>query len=209
MTIPESAAQGLLDPPRARTSHAVLERVGRWVAAKGWIHVLLITGVIGCVYSLAWMFMTSIKTDEELGSGEMVPAMPSFRPQSPYVRDAMESAKPDDVDPSQFAALLPKLRDLAAFAVRAGLPLDAPRTIDADRWVASASSLLVNRAVAQLPKQLWLESPDRVPQRFQEHLTPEAMKTTISDQLCRLELSSLTLRTLDGRLFKLGSSDAD
>jgi ABC-type glycerol-3-phosphate transport system permease component len=208
MTIPESAAHGLLDPPRARASHAVLERVGRWVATKGWIHVLLITGVVGCVYPLAWMFMTSIKTDEELGSGEMVPAMPVFRPQSPYVRDDVPPAKPDDVDPSRFAALLPKLRDLAASAVRAGLPPDAPRSIDADRWVASAASLLVNRAVAQLPKQLWLESPDRVPERFQEHLTPEAVKAALSDQLCRLELSPLTLRTLDGRLFKLASSDA-
>jgi hypothetical protein len=52
MTIPESAATGLLDRPGARASHPALERLGRWVAAKGWIHVLLITVAVGCLYPL-------------------------------------------------------------------------------------------------------------------------------------------------------------
>src|SRR3954471_18993240 len=154
MTIPESAASRLLEAPRARASHPALERVGRWVAAKGWIHVLLITGVAGSLYPRVWMFMTRIKTDEELGKGELVPAMPVFRSESPYVRDELEPAKPDDVDPARFSAALPKLRDLAASAVRSGVPESAPRYIDVDRWVASAVSVLLNRALAQLPRQL-------------------------------------------------------
>ena len=68
MTIPESAATRFVEraPPRAARQSA-LERLGRWVAARGWIHVLLFTGVVGCMYPIVWMFMTSIKTDEELG----------------------------------------------------------------------------------------------------------------------------------------------
>src|SRR5258705_6984056 len=117
MTIPESAApghrSGLLDPPRARASHAALERFGRWVAAKGWIHVLLLTGVIGCIYPLAWMFMTSIKTDEELGRTEMMPTIPTFRAESPYVRGDVEPTKPDAVSAARFSTVLPALPENA------------------------------------------------------------------------------------------------
>jgi multiple sugar transport system permease protein len=207
MTIPESAASGLLHPPRAsRAAHPAIDRFGRWVAAKGWIHVLLLTGVIGCIYPLVWMFMTSVKTDEELGRTEMVPAVPTFRPSSPYVRDDVEPTKPDELDPARFAAALPALREQAAAVVRANVPKDVPGAIDVDRWVASASSAVLSRGLAQLPRQLWDEGADRLHQRFGEYLTPEAASTALSDQLCRFELSPLTLRTLDGRLYKLAAS---
>ena len=215
MTIPESAATGLLDPPpgtsqgrrsSARASHPAVARLGRWVAAKGWIHVLLVTGVVGCLYPLVWMFMTSIKTDEELGRREMIPAVPTFRSESPYVRDGDLVAKPDDVEPAPFSAALPRLREVTTAAVRASLPSIVPRSIDADRWTVSAASVLLNRTLAQLPKQLWNESSEQVTSRFRELLTPEAVAAALSDQLCRFELSVPTMRTLDGRLFKLPSS---
>jgi multiple sugar transport system permease protein len=194
----------LLDPPCAsRAAHPAIDRFGRWVAAKGWIHVLLITGVIGCIYPLVWMFMTSIKTDEELGRTEMIPTVPTFRPQSPYVRDDVVPTKPEDLDAARFAAALPALRELATAAVRANVPKDVPGSIDVDRWVASAASALLDRGLAQLPKQLWDEGAERVNQRFTESLTPEAATAALSDRLCRFELSPLTLRTLDGRLYKI------
>jgi ABC-type glycerol-3-phosphate transport system permease component len=149
------------------------------------------------------MFMTSIKTDEELGRTEMVPSVPVFRPKSPYVRDAVEPTKPDDVAPSRFNAALPKLRELAAAAVRSGLPAEAPGSIDAGEWAASAASVLLDRTIAQLPRQLWDDSPERLTDRFRELMTPEAAAAALSEQLCRFELSPPTMRTLDGRLFKL------
>src|SRR3954469_23167775 len=130
MTIPESAASRLLDAPRARASHPAIERVGRWVAAKGWIHVLLLTAVVGCLYPLVWMFMTSIKTDEELGQSQLAPAFPRFRARSPYLREAAPITRPADVAPSRFAAVLPALRLAAQAAVRSSMPADAPPSID-------------------------------------------------------------------------------
>src|SRR6185295_2178428 len=147
MTIPESAASSLLDPPGARASHAAFERLGRWVARRGWIHVLLITGVAGCVYPIVWMFMTSIKTDEELGQSEMAPSLPTFRSQSPYVRGEIEVTKPDDVDASRFASLLPKLREMSRAAVLSNLPREVPPSIDREGWVSSAASALLSRAL--------------------------------------------------------------
>jgi multiple sugar transport system permease protein len=205
MTIPESAAPGLLDPQETRAAHPVVDRFGRWVAARGWIHVLLITGVAGCLYPIVWMFMTSIKTDEELGQSEMAPSLPTFRSQSPYVRGEIEVTKPDDVDPSRFASLLPRLRDMSKAAVLSNLPGDVPDAIDPKKWASSAASALLSRALAQMPKQVFDESADIAARRFGELLTPEASKLALADQLSRLELSALTLRTLDGRLLKLAS----
>jgi multiple sugar transport system permease protein len=206
MTIPESNAPGLLDRPSTPASHAVIGRVGRWVAEKGWIHVLLLTAVAGCLYPVVWMFMTSIKTDEELGQSEMVPELPSFRSRSPYVRALAGVEKPGDVDPSRFAAMLPTFSEMARAAVRAGLPSQLPRSVDADPWVASAASVLLNRAVAQMNRQAWSESSEILTERFRELLTPEAATAALSDRLCRFELTPPTLRTADGRLFNLASN---
>src|SRR5206468_2876088 len=71
------------------------------------------------------------------------------------------------------------------------------------KWVGSAASLLLNRSLAQLPKQLWDAGAESLLERFRELMTPEAAAAAISDQLCRFELSSPTMRTLDGRLFRL------
>ncbi len=35
---------------RSRAVHPLIDKFGRWLAAKGWIHVLLITMVAGCLY---------------------------------------------------------------------------------------------------------------------------------------------------------------
>jgi len=188
------------------------DRFGRWLAARGWIHVLLITLVAGCLYPLVWMFLTSIKTDEELGDANLAPALPSFRPRSPYVRDAAPPRRPDDVEPARFAAALPALRAAAEALVAAHLPADAPPSIDRARWIESAAAVLVNRALAQMPRQAWQgEGTDRgaaLDERFRALLTPELARQALSDQLGRLELSALTLRTLDGRLFTLAGGGA-
>src|SRR5258708_6042213 len=190
---------------RSRAVHPLIDKFGRWLAAKGWIHVLLITMVAGCLYPLVWMFLTSIKTDEELGDSDLAPSFPTFRPQSPYVRDAGLPHRPDDVEPARFEAALPALVAEAQAVVTASLP-DAgspPPSVDRARWIESAATVLVNRAIAQLPKQAWSESPEALGTRLRALLTPEMARQTLSDQLCRLELSALTLRTLDGRLFTL------
>ncbi|MEA2698856.1 MAG: multiple sugar transport system permease protein [Myxococcales bacterium] len=183
-----------------------IDRFGRWVASRGWIHVLLITAVAGCLYPLVWMFLTSIKTDEELGDSAMAPSFPAFRAQSPYVRDAAAVRKPEDVDATRFAAALPDLRDAARTTVEAAMPADVPASIDRQRWLTSAAAALMNRALAQMPRQTWDEAGPAAVDRFRELLTPEATKQALSDQLSRLELSALTLRTLDGRLFKLAAA---
>jgi len=204
MTTPDAplAATGMPAAVAPRIMHPAIDRFGRWVARRGWIHVLLLTAVVACLYPLVWMFLTSIKTDEELGQGETGVALPSFRGQSPYLREPVEIRKPDDVWAAPFAAILPALLDAARASVVENLP-EVPAGLDRERWTAAAATLLTSRALAQMPKQVWEQPAGVVADQFRERLTPEAATTALSDQMCRLEISALTLRTLDGRLFKL------
>jgi multiple sugar transport system permease protein len=205
MTRRENAGDGPVAPARSRASHPTVERFGRWVAAKGWVHVLLLTGLAICIYPLIWMFMSSIKTNDELSENDLLPSVPVFRDHSPYVRDPVGVSKLPDVSPSRFSEVLPRLQEVTAFHVLSNVPKEIPPSVDALRWAASAASVLLDRTIAQLPKQLWDEAPERVAARYGELLTPDAIAAAYGDQLSRLELSGLTLRTVDGRLFKLSS----
>jgi ABC-type glycerol-3-phosphate transport system permease component len=139
-----------------------MDRFGRWLACKGWVHLLLLTGTGICLFPMLWMFMTSIKTDEELAQVEMVPKIPSFRARSPYVRPLVNIAKPDEVDESPYRSALPLLREATTFAVRAALPELLPAGVDSQQWVASATSVILNRALSQMPKSAWLSGPPAV-----------------------------------------------
>src|SRR6187397_1353966 len=102
-------------PPTPAGTHAralTMRRTGRWIAEKGWVHVLLLTAIAVCLYPFVWMFMTSIKTDEELAQASMAPAIPAFVPESPYVRGEAKVERPQDAPEATFAAALPTLRDL-------------------------------------------------------------------------------------------------
>jgi multiple sugar transport system permease protein len=209
MIAPEDAVPLPSDRASRGASSPAAERFGRWVAARGWVHVLLVTGLAICFYPLLWMLLTSIKTDDELARDEVLPAIPTFRAESPYVRDPVETVAPADVEAARFESILPELRRLTTSVVLSNEPRQALPSVDRQRWVASAASVLLNATLAQMPRQAWDEKSDVVALRYRELLTPEATAAAFSSQLCRFELSQLTLRTLDGRLFKLGSSGAE
>ncbi len=179
-------------------------RLGRWVAQKGWVHVLLLTAIAICLYPFVWMFMTSIKTDEELSLGSLAPAIPSFRQESPYVRAEVEVERPEDAPSPQFSAALPALREMTHAATSAALPGGLP-SIDREKWASSAASMLLGRTVGRLPKQVWTGDPPALLEQYRQLLTPDAISGAIADQLSRLELSGLTLRTLDGHTMSLAT----
>jgi multiple sugar transport system permease protein len=61
----------------------------------------------------------------------------------------------------------------------------------------------MNRTIERLPHPVWEQGGDAVAAQFTALLSPEATRAAAWDQLSRLELSTLTMRTLDGRLFDL------
>jgi multiple sugar transport system permease protein len=153
------------------------------------------------------MFMTSVKTDEELAQDEVLPAVPVFRDHSPYVRDDAKILTPGDLEATRVQAIMPTLRQLTTSMALSALPKEIPPSVDANRWASSAAAALISRTLAQMSKQIWDEPPDVVVERYRSVLTPEAVGAAVSDQLSRVEASALTLQVLDGRLFKLASGN--
>jgi multiple sugar transport system permease protein len=178
-------------------------RVARFVVREGWIHVFLLIGVAACAYPLVWMFMTSVKTDEEIGEEGMVPAVPVFRDHSPYVRGAADVVKPADVDAARFAETLPSLRELTTSAVLSALPAQRPPGVDGSAWASSAASVLLNRTIARMPRQAWAQEAGAISEQYRSLLSPDAVRAAVYEQLSRIELSALSLRSLDGRLFNV------
>jgi multiple sugar transport system permease protein len=186
--------------PRAAS---ITRRFGHWVADKGWIHVLLLTGVAICVYPFVWMLLMSIKTDEELAESKASSSLPSFREHSPYVRERALIERPEDVSAAQWSALEGALWELTLSAVGPNLPSQMPPSVDRLDWTSSAASMLMRRVLPRMPRQIWLEDSAAVLQEYRQFLTPELIGAAISNQLARVELSALTLHALDGRQFKL------
>jgi multiple sugar transport system permease protein len=89
--------------------------------------------------------------------------------------------------------------------VQADLPAQLPPRVDGTGWASSAASDLLNRALNQMPKQVWAEGDDAVLQEYRPLLTSDAVTAAVWGQLSRVELSPLTLHVLDGRLFDLAN----
>jgi len=202
MTILDGAVAATT-PLRSQDRALSLIRGWRRVSTRASIHLLLLVMMAGCIYPLVWMFMTSIKTDEELAQSDDLPELPAYRAHSPYVRDAPEIATPIDVDPSRFREVLPHLRETALDLTTGALPKPLPPVVDANAWASSAAAALLSHTIAQFPRQAWSDADDAITEKVRALFTSEAVATAVSDQLSRLQLSTLTLATLDGRLFTL------
>src|SRR5271155_2706303 len=125
MTILEGAV-AVTTQLRSQDRGLSLIRGWRRVWMRASIHLLLLVTMAGCIYPLVWMFMTSVKTDEELAESDELPALPAFRDHSPYVRDAPDIATPVDVDASRFREVLPRLRETAFDLTMGALPNPLP-----------------------------------------------------------------------------------
>jgi multiple sugar transport system permease protein len=206
MITPSSAVAPHLPLARASESKRTWGRLVRWGTDRGWIHALLLIGCAVCLYPILWMFLMSIKTDEEIGEDTLFPSVPVFRDQSPFVREPGPLVLPPDVAAARISGALPRLREITTSLVQAGLPATLPGSVDPQAWAAAATSALLNRMMSQLPKQAWDEGAETVAEKYRALVTPEAVAEALAGQLSRVEISALTLRTLDGHLFKVGAS---
>src|SRR6478672_10278299 len=88
-------------------------RFARYFTRSGWVHALLLLATWLFVFPFIWMFLSSVKTDEELIDDSAVPEVMQFRPVSPYVRREITPAKPGDVTNQRWSQLLPELSRIA------------------------------------------------------------------------------------------------
>src|SRR5687767_875802 len=200
-----------MNRPEAITAPAKVIRppgaIARYFVTRGWAHLLLLAGVGIFLFPFVWMVATSLKTDEELTSASWWPQVPTFRDASPYVRPAPPITKPIDVPGERWDALLPRLKELAHTAVNAVPAPPMASGVDLDAWRNAGADNLVNTAIAKLNRKLWDAAEGELLKEYASLLTPDEAKLALDDQLARLELRELQIRTTDAHVFNVCRAD--
>ena len=165
-------------------------------------HLLLIAGACLFLFPFLWMFITSVKTDEELQEGGWLPVVPTFREASPYSRRPVQVHKPANVPEEVWERRLPMLRGRAELNVIARLVGSPNRPATTEPIV----SVLLDRLTPMLPVAAWTGGEEELWKAWDALLTPEAIAAALDDRTARLELLALQLRALDASIHNLFSA---
>ncbi len=166
-------------------------RLGRFVARRGWVHVVLLAGAGVFLLPFVWMIAVSLKTDDEAASGGTFPAIPTFQPASPAVRPATPMPPPTGATASKWAAIRPVLLERAkTLVVHRPLPPGGDDA-GADGLRSTAAAALVDAAAEQLQEEVWSQSDSAIAQAFDAAATPERVDGALAGHLGRLDLVGL------------------
>jgi multiple sugar transport system permease protein len=170
--------------------------LAEYFVSRGWLHLLLLTGVGVFIFPLLWMTATSMKTDDELTNGAWLPATPRFVERSPYVLGAPAPSKPIGVELERFERFVPMLAEVTRSAVDRANPVSPEHA-------AASAALLLNRMTGRVPAKLWDGDERALREAYAAQLTPEAVREALSDRLARFEIRGLLFRTLDAHVTKV------
>ena len=173
---------------------------GHYFATRGWVHLVLLTGVAIFLFPFIWMLGVSFKTDEEVSKADLWPAMPRTVELSPYLRD------PPKIDvPAAVSERLPGGENelVKALRYRAWFRLSEWKT---PSEVADAiAEQLVHDGIVRLNYSgLW--SPTTIADQFDAQLTREARDAALSTLTAKFELRGVYARTFDGQVINLCSA---
>jgi multiple sugar transport system permease protein len=182
-------------------------RFATYFRRTGWMHALLLLGVWLFLFPFLWMLATSVKTDEEILEPSGLPQFPTFRDSSPFVRRPTTPIKPADVSTADWNKILPTLQQIASDAIakhQSARPAqDSVAPFDAAKHRESATALLISTAVAQIDRRLWTGEQSALLDSYRSLLTDQAISSSLSDSLARLELILFQLRTFDLHIFNV------
>ncbi|HEY1684119.1 MAG TPA: ABC transporter permease subunit [Tepidisphaeraceae bacterium] len=171
------------------------------------IHTVLLISVFLFLFPFFWMYSTSVKTDEELLDNEIFPHVLTFRPDSPYVRDVAEPARPMDVEPKRWDEILPTLRDTAHIELakyqHAHGEIPSVHDVNTEAHLNSATDLLVAQSVAKMDRRLWTQSDSTLLTAYRGLLTDQTVGNALADSLGKLQLLAMQIRSLDLHVYNL------
>jgi multiple sugar transport system permease protein len=211
LPIERQRTEALAPAPRADAHDAssnrksqISNRKSRFInyyVSRGWLHLVLLTGVAIFIFPFVWMIGTSMKTDDEVTSDKWLPAVPTFVPRSPYALAAPDLVKPMQVDPAAWARLTPRLVEVTRHAVDAAMNTrPAVAGVDAVAHRDAAANVVINRLVARLNADLWTAGDAKLIDAYRALLTPELIDEALVDRLARFEIRGLMFRTLDAHM---------
>src|SRR5207247_11197502 len=140
---------------------------------------------------------------EELSESAWLPAIPSFTPASPYVRDVAQVVRPAEAPPGKWDHVLPQFKAMTRAAVDAAPMIPGSAAVDAERYRAAATDVVINRIVPRLNLDLWAGEEAKIVAAYRAALLPDTVTGALDDRLARLEIRALQARSLDAHIFNL------
>ncbi len=166
-------------------------KLGRFVARRGWVHLLLLGGAGIFLLPFVWMIAISLKTDDEAAGKALFPAVPTFHAASPAVRPATMAPPPPGATAARWTAIRPTLLGRATALVR-GRPLPpGGDAVDVADLRAVAASALVDAAAEQMREDVWAQPDAAVVLAFDAAATAERVDAALVGHLGRLDLMGL------------------
>ena len=177
--------------------------LGRYFATRGWVHLVLLTGVAIFLFPFVWMIGLSLKTDDEAASTAIFPAVPTFHAASPSVRPAEAKPPPAGATADRWATVRPTLRQRAD-ALVAARPLPAGgNSVNAAALRAAAADALVDAAADRMRADVWPEADAAVVQAFDAVAKPDVVDAALNDHLARLQITALEVHDADSVVYKV------
>jgi ABC-type glycerol-3-phosphate transport system permease component len=184
----------------------------RYAASRAWLHLALVSAVIVFLMPFLWMVVTSLRADEELTESGFLPHIPTFVPQSPYVRSAPELSKPLDVDPAKWQEMLPRLQKMTRAAVNDFVDKSVEKSpaangdsVDRAQLADAAVAVVINKLAPKISRDIWSGGSDGIVAAYEALLLPAEAAAAVDDRTARLELRSVQLRTIDAHVSTLCS----
>jgi len=182
-------------------------RFSTYFTRHGWIHALLLLFVWLFLFPFLWMLSTSVKTDDEMSLGSLVPQIPTFRAASPYVRAVDPPARPLDCPVEVWQEVVPTFRSMASQSV-AGYQASHPSppslaTFDTAAHKESATTAVLDFTIGRLNKSLWTGPRSELMQAFRQEITDDVISSALNQSLARLEILGFQIRTLDVHIYNL------
>jgi multiple sugar transport system permease protein len=184
--------------------------VGRWFAKRGWVHLVLLTGVGLFIFPFVWMVGMSMKTDDEAVSTQLLPSVPVFRAESPVIRPPIVPQQPGVVSDSQWKKLLPALENRTRDMLPTTLPAGGNAVNETALRDATAQELTA-KTIEKMPEKLWSEPEPALLIAYARVLSAPDSNAPLADamdnQLGRLKFLSLSTHALDSKIYNIDTGD--
>jgi multiple sugar transport system permease protein len=186
------------------------DKVGHWFARRGWVHLVLLSGVGLFMFPFVWMVGMSMKTDDEAVSTQLLPSVPVFRANSPVIRPPVVPQQPGVVAAAQWEELLPILKSHTRALLPTTLPAGGDAVNENDLRDAAARQLTAS-TIEKLPEKLWAKPEAELLKAYTNLLNGsdagDALASAMDNQLGRLKFLQLSVHSMDADIFNIATGD--
>jgi len=183
-------------------------KLTNYMLKRGLFHLFLLTLAAVFLYPFIWMVVTSVKTGEENLEKDILPDMPAFRAQSPYVREVKTAIMPDECEPEKWTRIKPQMiAEVKSLLLQTRSSPDTQWNLEKKvETYEAAAEYATMKTVNRMPSSIWSEADDAIITQFNTSLsqgaggTVEVCKRAMNNAQSRMIINGIQVRSKDGKI---------